>query len=338
MFLQNNKHIHSLKPVDRPLEHKKKALKNPSPGISIVDILLSMTIFAVAVSGMLLTTQGMFQGAREAMSRDIEAAYANMLISQVNPNNPAIETAYDVTTKTSQALPNGDQFWYTRIVNSTNATSDIKNINVYLFRSQTATTPYRIFKREISPSFFGFNLGEPSSYMKDKIGRVWAPLSANSGDASYAAFTNTAGSRKNGITEITSNVGSACGLTGNSTIFNTLHESNNVSNRLGYQFFGSLDGSNNPARNYTLRLGFIEVDPAVTANQRKMNVVINGITVDTVDPVTDAGGSCSAFNKTYSVSPTNSGGVGSIKVELTKGSGATLNPRLATIAIERSEL
>jgi Tfp pilus assembly protein PilV len=300
-----------------------------SSGLSLVEILISFGIFSAGIAGLLLASQGMFEALRLSMTRDIEASYVNMLMLEINPNNPSIETAYDVNTRTAFDLPNNDRVFYTRLVNSSDATPDIKNINVYLYRSTTATTPFRQFRREVAPYFIGFDLGQETSYFKDSLGRIWEPLAAN-----YFAV-GTAGSRRNGIANalsMTNYPTSTCGFTGTNSLLNSLQEANNAQNRLEYTFYTTV------GRNYILRLGTTEREAGVTADQRSMVISVNGTQVGTMDARSETGATCQPLNKSYVVTPVDAGGgVGTITVRIDQGSSATLPPRMGYVGLERTE-
>lgn len=315
--------------------------KRRRAGLSLAEIVIALGLFSVGVAGLVLTAQSVFEGLRNASRGDIEAVYANMLVARINPYDPAVEINYDETTKTALDMPNGSEpcdpndpnnpclkAFFTSIVDSADATPDIKDIHIYLYRAANSTVPYRQFKREIAPSFVGFDLGVDSGYFKDSLGHVWAPL------ANGQNYSSTDGSRRSGLTQTVTNFSSVCALTGNSAAFNTYQEPSGGSTKLGYTFLAT------PGRVYTLRLGGVEPEPSVTAGQRKMKIMVNGTQVGTLDPVVDAGGSCKAVLKTFTVKPSGPdvNGVSSIAIELQPDTGAILPPRLAEIALERTEL
>jgi hypothetical protein len=311
--------------------HQSSPLKKPAyRGLSLVEILISFGIFSAGIAGLLLASQGMFEGLRVSMARDVESAYANAILSEINPYDPSIETTYDITTKTVKTMPHGEKFFYTRSINSDTATPDVKNINLYLFRSTTATIPYRQFRREVSLPFVGFNLGNTSTYYKDSMGRVWQPMATNF----YAS--STAGSLQNGINGalVMNNYSSStCGFTNDRLIFDSSQEANNGTNTLSYRFFVTL------GRHYIVRLGLAERETGVTSGQRSMDVDINGNVVDTLDAVGESSAVCKPVSKSYVASPKDLGsGLGAIDITLTQHSGATLLPRLGYVAIERTEL
>lgn len=323
-----------------PMENQEKApekavaFSHSIRGISLVEILLALGLFSISMVGLFMASSGMFESIRTAMKLDIEAAYANMLIARINPSNPLVESAYDVTTKTAQSLPDNDSFYYTQLVDSDSASPDIKRINLFLYRGSGTSTPYRQFKREIAPYFTGFDLGESTSYLKDKLGWVWAPMAVDAnGD-----FSGVAGSRRNGRTETAIDVdgsGTCPSVTGttNASLFQTMSESNNIADRLGYSFMATL------GRNYLLKVGVNELDTNIAVGERRMKVLVNGVQVGTIDARNETGGTCSALMKTFTVAPVNDGsGLGVITVEFEKDSGATAVPRVAAIGLERTEM
>jgi hypothetical protein len=275
------------------------------------------------------------QGVRKAnvtsMRRGVETSFLTMRLAEINPIDPSIETAYDITTKTAQTLPNGDQFWYTRLVASDDATPDLKQVNLAQYRSSTAPEPYRTTRREISPAFLGYDLGSTTAYYKDSQGYGWAPM-ANT-------FSNVAGARVNGrvLTHTEINGASACptvSSTSDATLFQTAEESSNVSNLLQYRFFATL------GKTYVVRLGTAEyVSSGTSGNERRMAITINGVSQGTLDARSESGGStCTAIVKSYTVTPTDLGsGVGGITIQAGRDAGATLNPRLAFVSIQRQE-
>jgi Tfp pilus assembly protein PilV len=304
--------------------------------MTLVEVIVAITVFSIAIAGLYLVMQGIRRGSITAMRRSIEASYVATKLSEINPNNPAIETAYDVTTKTALSLPDGDQVWYTRIVNSAVATPDVKQINLYVYRASNASSAYRIYRKEIAPAMVGFKLGESTNYYRDILGNTYAPQASTS-----ASYSSTTGGYTNGTNAVHSNVDgtSTCGTVSNTAdqvLFQKSQESNNGSNNLVYQFVATL------GRTYTIKLGATEyVSASMTVGKRKMDITLNGSTtaIGTMDAYGETGSAiCKALVKTYTVQPTNDGsGLGIITVTLTQSSGATLPPRLAFISLERRE-
>ncbi|MBX2860236.1 MAG: malectin [Vampirovibrio sp.] len=326
----------------------QKALQ-PS-GISLVEILVSIVLFSLAVIGLYLAMGGMFDAIQTGMRRDIEAAYANMLISEVNPTDNLVETGYDVTTKTVYNLPDGDTVYYTRIVDScpvaatcaADTDSDVKNVNVYFYRASTSTSPYRKYRREVAPLFFGFNLGEDTTYYKDNTGNVWSPIT----DDGTHQFSTTEGSRRSGWETVTPTEWSTGSAISNVPTFDRNDDGDTVDAgeqdeahfqtghtgaSLTYTFLATVD------QTYTVILGAAEADGGVAATERAMTVTINGTEVGTMDTVAEAGGTLTALTKTFAaIGVDNGSGVGVLTVALTAAGGATENPRLSFIGIARN--
>jgi prepilin-type N-terminal cleavage/methylation domain-containing protein len=295
-------------------------------GLSLVEILIALAVFGVAMSGLLLAMQSVNNAIAVSMDRNVENAYTDMLVSQINPFDPQVESSYDVTTKTAYTLPRNGTVYYTRYVDSADTQGDVKRVNVYVFRSNSASaTAYRRIRREISPDFVGYNLGETTAYRRDALGQVWAPLTIT--------YASTSGSRQNGSTQTTSNYSTASTITGtpDQALFQKGHEANNGGNALGYTFLAT------QGQTYLVTLGFAEVAGGVTAGQRKMTITVNGSTAGTADPVSEAGANV-ALVKQYTASPTLSGSVYVITVGLTQFAGATLPPRLAYIGLKKSRI
>lgn len=289
-----------------------------------METLFAITIFAVAMVGMYYAMVSMTNVLSTTMDRNVETAYANMKLSEVNPFDPAVESNYDVTSKTVMTLANGRMIYYTRLVDSATTTPDVKNINLYLYHTSTETSAYRQFKREIAPYQIGFNLGETTAYYRDGLGRVWAPFAI--------AFSSTSGSRQNGwYTYAYTNYSTASAIAGtlDDTLYQKGNEANNVSNTLGYKFLG------NTGREYILTLGFAETGGATTG-QRAMTLSINGVSQGSIDAYVLAGNTANkAVVKRYRVTPADAGGgLGVIQVNLV-GSSLATPARLAVIGLER---
>jgi hypothetical protein len=300
-------------------------------GVSLPEILIALGLFSTALAGLYLASVGMFEGLRNAMKLDVEAAYANMLIARINPNHPLVETEYDVTTKTLMSLPDDDGFYYTQIVDSQDATPDIKDINLYLYRAEGDANPYRQIRREITPYLIGLNLGEDEQYYKDQMGWVWQPVTQT--------FSPTAGSRRNGMSLTAQNVDGTtlCPAVENTPqpiLYQKMQEPNNLLNALEYKFLAT------PGRNYRLKIGAMELDPDIAGGQRLMRIVINGRLVGLMDTRAEARASCLALMKTFTVSPVDddADGIHTITVRLEQGEGATALPRASLVGMERTEL
>jgi hypothetical protein len=312
-----------------PIKHNHCPIKKRHvvKGLSLVEILISFGIFSAGIAGLLLASQGMFEGLRVSMARDVESAYANAILSEINPYDPSIETTYDITTKTVKTMPHGEKFFYTRSINSDTATPDVKNINLYLFRSTTATVPYRQFRREVALPFVGYNLGNTSTYFKDSMGRVWQPLA----NGFYAS--STAGSIQNGhrldqsTYPVTHSTNNGCGFTGERSLFNSTQEAED----LYYRFYVTL------GRHYIVRIGTTESNLAFASSGRVFQLYINDESIESFNVVQETGGTCKPMVKSYVVSPVDVGsGLGAIDVRLQDEDDNYA--QLAFISIERTEL
>ena len=299
---------------------------NRIPGMTLVEILIALAVFGIAMSGLLIAMQSVNGAISVAMDRNIENAYTEAQVLGINPFDPQVESVYDMSSKTALTLPRGGQVYYTRRVDSSDTQGDLKQVNVYIYRTDdAAATPYRRIRREIAPDFVGYNLGETTAYTRDVLGNVYAPLTVS--------YSDISGSRQNGTTLATSDYSTGTAITGTAdqALFQKGHEENNGSDALGYTFLVTQD------QPYIVTLGFAEVDGSVTAGQRKMDIAVNGVTAGTADPVDEVGLN-SALVKQYSAAATASGSVFVVTVDLTESAGSTLPPRLAYIGIKKSRL
>jgi prepilin-type N-terminal cleavage/methylation domain-containing protein len=310
-----------------------KSVSGPK-GFSMAEIIIAISVFGVAVAGLFFALQTVERTIVKAIDRDIEAAYVNMKVAEVNPSRPDMEAYYDLPTKTALNLPNNRTVYYSRLVSSSATTPDLKNVDIYLYRKSSSTTPYRQFRREIAPYAIGYNLGEATSYLKDSQGRVWAPGNGNVDTTVSGNDTDRAdGICAGAWTTANYSTATAIGNTPDQAIFQKGHTASNASNGLCYDIYASQN------RSYILRLGFAEIDNAVTSGQRKMKILVNGTQVDSVDPVVDAGGTFKALVKTYTVTPgVTLNGANALEVKILQDTGATQQPRLAFIGLERKNL
>jgi prepilin-type N-terminal cleavage/methylation domain-containing protein len=289
-------------------------------GMSLVEVLSALAIFAVAFTGLLLANQGMVRTVRTAMERDILSTQLQLKAAEVNPTSLAIETAYDVTTKTAVALPNGRQGFFTRLINSAATTPDLKQLNVMLYHKSTDTTPYRQLRKEIQPKTLYYNLGA-TTYWKDTLGNTWVPWPASAGLAVL-----TSGSYRNGFT--------SAGTVANTTFTLASTGTNDTPFTTGLSATGALNLTLMASQNasYRLSLGFVDT----TGTTQPVTITVNGTAVETFDLITYSNATTGrSFTRTYVVSPTvDTGGVYDIKVSVSYGGGAT-NSYLATVALER---
>lgn len=146
-------------------------------GVSLVEAIVTMAIVGIGLTSLMVASSGIGRSVKIAADNQIESAYVNMLFSQINPANQYIETDYDQSTKARVTMSNGKEFWFTRNIWSNNTTIDQKNVDIYLYNTATATTPYRRFHWEIKPDWTGYNMGSNGTndpeYNVDHRGRIW---------------------------------------------------------------------------------------------------------------------------------------------------------------------
>lgn len=318
--------------------------RSRTDGVNIIEVLLALGIFALASTGLFMAMSTINTGIATSMRRDVEAAYANMLMSSVNPYAQAIETAYDTTStacsgsRCSFTLPNGDIFYYTLLVNSdsdsslttsTPATADMKQINLYLYRNATTTNVYRHFRREIAPDVVGWVMGGSTSYYRDMTGMMWTQLTTTT------AYSGTTGSVTAGYDTaytagLTANAASTpTNITADTTLWsNTIQPSTAVP--LAFRFPAT------ESRNYFVELGFNEA--SVASAQRIFDIYINDqLVTSAFDINATAGGQNLAITKSYNVIPMVVSNVPMIKVRLTQNGGVAANrPRICWVRIRRN--
>lgn len=286
-------------------------------GMSLVEVLFALAIAALAFSGLFLATQGVLRGVRLTMERSIESAFLQTALAEINPYADTIETAYDMTTRTSRSLPNGRTFHVTRLVGSSATAADTKTVSVFLYHNATDANPYRRLQKEISPVRLNYNLGS-NSWWKDNSGQVWIPWSSP-----MATVSLTEGSRRNGVvTANTSNTSYTLANAGpNMLPFTTGHT---ATTPLQYTFMAR---QNTP---YKLQLGFVSPN----TGSQNVTVTINGQARETFNLVAAAGGTAfSPHVRTYTVTPTSQSGVSVIRVQVSWD--GTTTHQLSTLSLER---
>ncbi|MGE0201025.1 MAG: hypothetical protein AB7P76_08660 [Candidatus Melainabacteria bacterium] len=311
-------------------------------GVSIVEVLLALTLFSTAVVGLYMASQSTSLSVGNTLKRDVEASYAELLLTEINVDDLDLETSATVnkTTKTSLTLSNGQVVYYTRTITSAAATPDLKEINVYFFRNSTDTTPYRKFRREKRQNL-NYNLQASTdslTYYRDASGVGWVKMAdtdnANLATGSYSGgldnATMGAAPANWDITTVEAATITGANDSGSNEgyIWRHGHEGKvGTGNQLIYKIPASQD------QNYLLELGFIEEDATATAGVREMTVLINGVAQTNVDPYVEAGGLFKALVKKYSVSPAaDTGGVYTVTIKL--GKVGTKQPRLAWIRLK----
>ncbi|MEB3245501.1 MAG: hypothetical protein VKJ06_05910 [Vampirovibrionales bacterium] len=315
----------------RPLSHlNNRANRMPQKvGFTLAEVIIALALFGFGVAALTVGLQSTMRAIRLSIDRDIEAAFINQQIAGLNPWELTVESAYDQPTKTALTLNDGRSAYYSLLVDSDAATADIKRVNLYLYSSATATTPYRRYRREISPRQVSIDLGQTSSNYRDALGNIWVP--------GNQLYSTTAGSRAPGVMTTpasltTYSTASTILLTNDQTLFQTGYEAvqdldSDADFDLGVTFLGSLNNS------YVIQIGAAEIDASTTAGARKMDVIINGTTMGTFDALAESGALNTAVVKTFRVQPRDYGdGVGVIRVLLSPSTGATKAARLAMIS------
>ncbi|HEY9745218.1 MAG TPA: malectin domain-containing carbohydrate-binding protein [Oculatellaceae cyanobacterium] len=329
-------------------------------GVSIIEVLVSLGIFSLAVAGMFFAMNSITQGVAVTMRRDVESAFANMLLAQINPHDQYVETAYDkdsseascgnsrcyVDIPNSSGQTSSDRVYYTIQVNSDwnvantpsePATADVKNISLYLYRNATTNTPYRQFKREIAPDIMAWKMGGPA-YYRDVTGLLWTRIATCA--TATCQYSTTGGSIRAGIDAAATTGGAPSVVTTatdptNAAVDPTLWKSAWEPGGAGTSFGFAFPATQN--RRYVVEIGLNEFDATVTAaGQRVFNVYINGALTDTVDIYSLAGGNNKVYTKSYTVVPLNdASGVPLIKVGFQQN-GGTKKPRVCWIRLRRN--
>lgn len=323
-----------------------KFIRAPKPnGISIVEIMVAMAIFSTAMIGLYFAMNNLSISVGTAMKRDIESAYANMLLSQINPYDLQVESAYDKDSteascgggRCSVTLPNGDQFWYTIQVDSATTAADIKRVNLYLYRNGTTTTPYRQFRREfpmaVQAYAFGSTSNSSKSYYKDSTGQVWTLI-----NTTHPVFSATTGAVRAGRDSAYTNTSSDFQAITTATVptpsldpilWQNAYESHGGTNTLGFIFPASANHT------YTIVLGFNEIEGAA-ATTRVFDIYINDEKVaSSFDINAQAGGAHKTISQYYTAVPITHSGIPVNKVRLVKVSGAN-GPIISNIKIIRN--
>jgi len=315
-------------------------------GVSVIEILISLGVFSLAIAGLYIAFQTVSRGTVAGVRNDVEAAIANSLMAQVNVYDLQIEQVddgacsdycgYDKTTKQTYSMPDGDTIYWTRDVRSSATTGDIKVINVYFYKKTTDSTPYRTFKREVNLTRQSFMLssyslaGTPSRTYRDANGQIWTVISDSGTCCNYSYTTNAF---KAGIADSESGAGtyqSAITAATDPIPFRYYHYQSAGSGPLSFKIPVSQGAT------YKVSLGFAEPAAGTTATQRKMDITINGSTIGTVDPMTDAGAVQKAVVKSYAnTSPALDNGIYIISIRISKNASATLNPVISNIVVEK---
>ena len=288
-------------------------------GMTLVEVLIAMALFATVGTGLILAMQGLIRTNIEAVDRQLEATLMEIKLAEIDPNDATIESAYDVTTKTVQTLPNGREFYFTRDVRSDASTPDLKEVGVYLFRESTSSSPYRRFRREISPRALHYNLGS-TSYYKDGLNQVWFPTPAT------GASAQSTDPRRNGFdtslitAALVNQAVTLSGTPGPNTVpFQTVLRSTGP---IAMKLMARTGGT------YQLRLGFVHY----TGGMDNAEVTVNGSALDSFTITSVAGGSGIPMIKTYTVNTMDDSGVPVVQVMVDSSDGTKT---LASVSLER---
>lgn len=319
-------------------------------GVSIIEVLIALIIFSVAVVGLFTVMNGINAGIATSMRRDIETTYANMLLAQINPYDQLVETAYDksstacsgsrcsivVPSTNETGAASNEKFFYTILVDSDSnvssdpATADVKRINMYLYRDATTTTPYRQFRREIAPDIMGWKLGGAKTYYRDATGVAWTRIGVATN------YNTTAGSVTGGIDVAATPSGLSFVGGSNPTnlsIDQYLWSSSAEPGASGTQFGFAFPATK--GRTYYIEIGVNESDNTVVAGSRVFDVYVNDQKVDTIDTFNLSGGLYKALTRSYSAQPTVISNTPMIKIRFQQN-GGTKKPRVSWIRIRRS--
>lgn len=321
-------------------------LKPHARGVTLVEILASITLFSLAVVAIYIGTQMANQAIGESMKTDIEAAIANIKMAEVNPYKIDVESFYDKTAVATSPItipnnggttPGWKKIYWTRIVDScprpdcpTTHTSDIKRITVYLYKNSTDTVPYRKFKKEVDLRRQNFLLTNPSerpapSY-RDSNGQIWITVSSG-GD-----FRSTTGGSVQGIRTNNAEALSCyqAAITGASDIFPFQSSHCAINNAPGANYYYIVPVSQNAT--YKVTLGFATPGTTGTTIQ---DIIINGVTKETLNVTAAAGGYRTALTRTYpAITPMANGSIYTVEINVDRNGGTT-DPLLNFISVER---
>jgi prepilin-type N-terminal cleavage/methylation domain-containing protein len=295
-------------------------------GFTLIEILASLTLFSLAMVGLYFSMNGVKQAMATSLKRDVETVYADMLIAGVNPYDINVETAYDITTKTNVCTHLGltpcpaeiTGAFFTRLVDSDPQTADVRRVNVYFYRKQSDTTPYRYHRKNLSLPVMAYNLAASGTTVPtctDNSGQKWINLRSGGVDRK----NTTSGSVKAGnewafigdpVADFQAdgvNSGNVNGSIDNSLMtgdcrkhfaWRNVHQANT----LVYMLPASKD------QVYRITLGFNEFKPSQVstscpgASARCMDIYIHGKLMGSVDPYAEAG-YYTALTKTYTATP-----------------------------------
>ncbi len=338
--LKNNKTNSSF---NLPLQERSKHF-----GQSLVEILVAMSIFTVAIGGLFMATNASKQNLAQSMKIDIEAQYAQLLMNEVNVLDRNVETMYDETTKQSLALPNGNTVYYTRLVDSASTTADIKNISVYFFKGATDTTPYRKFNQEVVMDEQNYNICFANSNVSsadckatpytDATGKKWIFQ-----NTCCQNFVSTGGSYRGGLASgamSTANAVAHAPYPG--SLDDNLWKHGGVANTATDDILWKMPASQDVT--YTISLGMMEFRNTAAIGCRVMDIYINNVQVeDDFDIFEETGNYAIPITRTYTTTPILDSGLYLNKIEMVAvnpdacGSWLNSNAVLHNISVVRNK-
>ena len=303
-------------------------------GISLVEILLSLAIFSIGIVGLYLSIQAMNKNLQLSAQRDLEAAYANQLINEVNPHLLTVRLdegsgGFDLTDNNNKgtiALPDGRTVYYLREVKkASNTAGDVLMINIYFYHkaNDAEASPYRHFKRELTLANHGFQMTSSSTTItKDSNGNIWtgmprtqAQVVGDATDSIAGMDIATTGALQNPSAD------AECG---------EYHLGNATSDALIYLIPAT------QGHKYKVELQLCEPNDAAVATDRVMELTLSGVLVDEIDIVEEAGGPNIFITKSYDAEPGQFLGVYFLHIRLDRKSGTTDNsPVLSRIRVIR---
>ncbi len=124
-------------------------------GFNLVEVLVSLSIFAVAFTAMMLGTSALIKGNTATVDMQQDRFLVSQLYGEVSRFIPRGDGFQDITDvvndpKAERTLPNGRKVWVTREYYTPANAADVKKVVVHLYKKKTDTTPYRSFQRDLN--------------------------------------------------------------------------------------------------------------------------------------------------------------------------------------------
>ena len=187
-------------------------------GFNLIEILLAITFFSLAFSGMLLGSTSMINTATNGTKINEDTAVTAGLFAGVNPNSAYIEASAaqlttigasttsiannppgDISTRRELVIPDtttsttdNRRLFYDRWVYSGMETPDIKTVQVNLYPNATTTTPTKSIIRKIDKRNECFAMGVDRPLYMPSFGQPCTGLSSSTG-VPYARAMNPFG-------------------------------------------------------------------------------------------------------------------------------------------------